>query len=106
MCPREIEGFDVRVEKERAKASVRVEAAKERGAPEGNRNAAKGDGNKETNCHIEKRKGSQSHERIIARLKRDAETDTKAAALLGSIEAGDIGASFSAETLALGSGVV
>lgn len=40
----------------------------------------------------ERKTGSQSPERIIARLKRDAETDPKAAALLDSLEAGDISA--------------
>ena len=85
----EIPDFDDRVEKERAKASVKVEAAKDPHARPGNANARK-ENNAETNYHREKRKSSQSPERIIARLKRDAATDTHAAALLGSIEAGDI----------------
>ena len=42
------------------------------------------------NLNNRKTKGSHKSETIIARLKRDAETDTHAAALLGSIEAGDI----------------
>lgn len=37
-----------------------------------------------------RKRSNRDPERIIARLKRDAETDTHAAALLGSIEAGDI----------------
>lgn len=42
------------------------------------------------NLNNRKTKGSHKSETIIARLKRDAETDTHAAALLGSIEAGDL----------------
>lgn len=40
----------------------------------------------------ERKTGSQSPERIIARLKRDAETNPKAQALLDTLEAGDISA--------------
>ena len=65
---------------------MKVEAAKDPHARPGNANARK-ENNAETNYHREKRKSSQSPERIIARLKRDAATDTHAAALLGSIEA-------------------
>lgn len=56
-----------------------------RGAPVGNQNAAKGKENKDANSTIVSRKtqGSHKSETIIARLKRDAETDTHAAALLG-----------------------
>ncbi len=58
------------------------------GAPAGNQNAAKGKENKGVIYPFDSdRKGSRSPERIIARLKRDAATDTHAAALLGSIEA-------------------
>ena len=70
-----------------------VEPAKAHGAPAGNQNAAKGDENKVDNINFVsdgKRKGGTRQEYIIARLKRDAATDTHAAALLGSIEAGDI----------------
>lgn len=69
-----------------------VEPAKPRGAPVGNQNAAKGKENKDANSTIvsPKTKGSTKSETIIARLKRDATTDPKAEALLGSIEAGDI----------------
>lgn len=51
------------------------------------------DGNNQdanSNLNNKRTKGSTKSETIIARLKRDAETDTNAAALLGSIEAGDI----------------
>ena len=89
----EIPGFDARVKDERTRASVKVDAEGKRGAPPGNRNAAKGDENKVDNINFVsdgKRKGGTRQEYIIARLKRDAATDTHAAALLGSIEAGDI----------------
>ena len=63
-----------------------VEPAKAHGAPAGNQNAAKGEENKGVIYPFDSdRKGSRSPERIIARLKRDAATDTHAAALLGSI---------------------
>jgi hypothetical protein len=72
----EIEGFDARVEKERAKASVRVEAVKDPGAPEGNRNAAKGDENKGRNSTVDYANEPKRQKRDaaywIARLKRDA----------------------------------
>lgn len=87
----EIAGFDARVEKERARASVKVDAAKDPHARPGNANARKEE-NAGENFPPEKRErktGANSPERIIARLKRDAATDTLAAALLGSIEAGD-----------------
>lgn len=83
----EIADFDARVEKERARASVKVDAAKtheEAGKLGGRGNKAK------ENSQGFKGSGSKSPERIIARLKRDAETDTHAAALLVSIEAGDL----------------
>ena len=86
----EIPGFDARVKDERTRASVKVDAEGKRGAPPGNRNAAKGDENKVDNINFVsdgKRKGGTRQEYIIARLKRDAATDTHAAALLGSIEA-------------------
>ena len=86
----EIPDFDDRVEDERRKARNRqTEAEKPRGAPPGNQNAAKGEGNKDANSTIvsPKTKGSTKSETIIARLKRDAATNTHAAALLGSIEA-------------------
>ena len=57
----------------------------------GNGNAKK----EKNSCYIvtavsEQKRGGNRAEYIIARLKRDAATDTHAAALLGSIEAGDI----------------
>ena len=63
------------------------------GAREGaGRKAKEGDVNQGENFPLKKQRktGANSPERIIARLKRDAATDTHAAALLGSIEAGDI----------------
>ena len=88
----EIPDFDDRVEDEQTKDKVRrLDAEGNRGAPAGNQNAAKGKENKGVIYPFDSdRKGSRSPERIIARLKRDAATDTLAAALLGSIEAGDI----------------
>lgn len=80
----EIADFDARVEKERARASVKVEAAKTHGG--------KRESEQRENFPLPKQRktGANSPERIIARLKRDAATDTHAAALLGSIESGDI----------------
>lgn len=87
----EIPDFDARVEKERARASVKVEAAKERGGTGANQYSKEEDSKRENFPSAKERKtGANSPERIIARLKRDAATDTLAAALLGSIEAGDI----------------
>lgn len=83
-----------------------VEAAKKPGAPEGTVNNPYGIGGKSGKvAYIDnvgnsdvinkpkkdtRKRGNKDPERIISRLKRDAETDPKAAALLGSIEAGDI----------------
>ena len=84
----EIPDFDGRVEKERARASVKVEAAKDPHARPGNANAKKENNAVATGNPVpSKTKGSHKSETIIARLKRDAATDTHAAALLGSIEA-------------------
>ena len=88
----EIPDFDGRVEKERARASVKVEAAKDPHARPGNANAKK-ENNAVNNVNPESKrskKAGNNAEYIIARLKRDAATNTHAAALLGSIEAGDI----------------
>lgn len=90
----EIPDFDAKVEDEQTKDKVRrLDAEGNRGAPAGNQNAAKGKENKGNNVTFEStgkaRRGNRA-EYIIARLKRDAATDTHAAALLGSIEAGDI----------------
>ena len=85
----EIPDFDGRVEKERARASVKVEAAKDPHARPGNANAKK-ENNAVNNVNPESKrskKAGNNAEYIIARLKRDAATDTHAAALLGSIEA-------------------
>lgn len=90
----EIPDFDARVEKERARASVKVDAEGKRGAPPGNQNAAKGEENKGSVSTFDSSSQGKKPKRDaaywIARLKRDAATDTHAAALLGSIEAGDI----------------
>ena len=90
----EIPDFDARVEKERARASVKVEAEGKRGAPPGNQNAAKGEENKGSVSTFDSSSQGKKPKRDaaywIARLKRDAVTDTHAAALLGSIESGDI----------------
>lgn len=62
-------------------------------AMKGNSNASKENKNSKGNSQAVSEKkdgGSKSPSRIIARLKRDATTDPKAEALLGSIEAGDI----------------
>ena len=85
----EIPDFDGRVEKERARASVKVEAAKDPHARPGNANAKK-ENNAVNNVNPESKrskKAGNNAEYIIARLKRDAATNTHAAALLGSIEA-------------------
>ena len=84
----EIPDFDARIEKERAMASVRLEPAKPHGGTGANQYTVKDEKSKEGNSlSANKRKdgGAKSPERIIARLKRDAATDTLAAALLGSI---------------------
>ena len=89
----EIADFDARVDEERLKMRNRqtVPETTHGGSREGaGRKAKEEDANQETNCHLKKRKSSQSPERIIARLKRDAETNPHAEALLGSIEAGDL----------------
>ena len=77
----EIADFDARVEKERARASVKVEAAKDPHARPGNANAKK-ENNAVANSNpvSPKTKGSTKSETIIARLKRDAATDTLATA--------------------------
>lgn len=90
MVRQEIADFDARVEKERARASVKVEAAKthaEAGKLGGRGNKASSDS---TGFNDTPKKPKRDAEYWIARLKRDAATDTHAAALLGSIEAGDI----------------
>ncbi|WP_147431176.1 hypothetical protein [Thiocapsa rosea] len=75
---------------------MKAKAAKERGAPEGNRNAANGEENKGSvstfDSSSQGKKPKRDAEYWIARLKRDAATDPKAGALLGSIEAGEISA--------------
>lgn len=77
----EIADFDARVEKERARASVKVEAAKERGGTGANQYSKEEDSKRENFPSAKERKtGANSPERIIARLKRDAATDTHAAA--------------------------
>lgn len=88
----EIPDFDAMVEKERARASVKVEAAKDPHARPGNANARKEENAVDNINRVlrPKRKGGTDPSSIIARLKRDSATDTLAAALLGSIEAGDI----------------
>ena len=83
----EIPDFDGRIEKERARASVKVEAAKTH--EEAGRLGGRGNKAKE-NSQGFNGSGSKSPERIIARLKRDAATDTQAASLLASIEAGEL----------------
>ena len=87
----EIPDFDARIEKEKAKSSsVRLDPASDPHARPGNQNARKKENNAGENFPPDKRvrkTGANSPERIIARLKRDAATDTHAAALLGSIEA-------------------
>ena len=72
---------------------MKVEPAKDPHARPGNSNARKDD-NAGENFPPEKRErktGANSPERIIARLKRDAATDPQAEAMLGSIEAGEMG---------------
>ncbi len=89
----EIPDFDDRVEKERVRASVKVEAAKDPHARPGNANAKKEinqDSNSTLNHDDQPKRQKRDAAYWIARLKRDAATDTLAAALLGSIEAGDI----------------
>ena len=91
----EIPDFDARVEDERLKVRNRQTEPETAhgGAREGaGRKAKEGDVNQGENFPLKKQRktGANSPERIIARLKRDAATDTHAAALLGSIEAGDI----------------
>ena len=89
----EIPDFDGRVEKERAMASVRLDPAKPRGGTGANQYTVKDEKSKEGNSlSANKRKdgGAKSPERIIARLKRDSETDTQAASLLASIENGEL----------------
>ena len=89
----EIPDFDARIEKEKAKSSsVRLDPASDPHARPGNQNARKKEENAVANSNpvSPKTKGSTKSETIIARLKRDAATDTHAAALLGSIESGDI----------------
>ena len=80
----EIPDFDARVKDERTRASVKVEAAKPRGA---NQHGEKDEGRENFPSSKERKTGANSPERIIARLKRDAATNTHAAALLGSIDA-------------------
>lgn len=86
----EIPDFDEIVAAEEIAA---VPKSKKKGAPEGNQNASK-DKNKDADGNIvsRKTKGSNKAEYIIARLKRDAETDPKAKALLDTLEAGGISA--------------
>ena len=91
---REIPDFEARVEKERAKATARlVETAKEHG---GARDGAgrKSEDNQGENFPLKKERktGSASPERVIARLKRDAATDPNAQSLLDTLSAGDISA--------------
>lgn len=71
------------------------------GAPEGNQNARVDDENKRANGPLvsaedsgngKARKGSNSKDRIIARLKRDAQTNDQARELLDNLKAGDISA--------------
>ena len=86
----EIPDFDARIEKEKAKSSsVRLDPASDPHARPGNQNARKKENNAGENFPPDKRvrkTGANSPERIIARLKRDAATDTHAAALLGRID--------------------
>jgi len=87
----EIADFDAKVEKERARASVKVEPAKDPHARPGNSNARKEENAVASSNPVSPRtKGSTKSETIIARLKRDAETDTHAASLLSDIESGNI----------------
>ena len=80
----EIPDFDARVEKERAKASVKVDAEGKRGAPPGNQNAAKGEENKGSVSTFDSSSQGKKPKRDaaywIARFKRDAATDTLATA--------------------------
>ena len=74
-------------------ASVRLDPAKPRGGTGANQYTVKDEKSKEGNSlSANKRKdgGAKSPERIIARLKRDSETDTQAASLLASIENGEL----------------
>ena len=85
----EIPDFDARIEKEKAKSSsVRLDPASDPHARPGNQNARKKEENAVANSNpvSPKTKGSTKSETIIARLKRDAATDTLAAALLGRID--------------------
>jgi hypothetical protein len=58
------------------------------------RKAKDEDGNQSANRDLKKKQGKSNDnpERVIARLKRDAETDPKAQAILDTLEAGDISA--------------
>lgn len=81
----EIPDFDARVEKERAKASVKVDAEGKRGAPPGNQNAAKDadviqGSNSTLNNDDQPKRQKRDAAYWIARLKRDAATDTLATA--------------------------
>ena len=93
----EIPDFDERVEKERAKMAARkVETAKDPHSRPGNQNAKKRDENAVENFDREKKKrtgnNNASPERVIARLKRDAQTDPKAEALLQQVAGNNISA--------------
>jgi len=108
----EIPDFDARVEKERAKMAARkVEIAQGHGGARENAGrkakemkelvesveAAQAHGGKSRDklSHEKdnrKRKSQFAPERIIARLKRDAQTDPNAQALLDTLSAGDISA--------------
>ena len=81
----EIPDFDARVEDERLKVRNRQTEAEK---PHGTNRYSK-DNNRVDNVNSTKvvKRNGNSAEYIIARLKRDAATDTLAAALLGSIEA-------------------
>lgn len=67
-----------------------VEPAKQHGGTGANQYSKDDECRRVNYPSANERKGSRSPERIIARLKRDAESDPKAEALLGSIEAGDL----------------
>ena len=95
----EIPDFDARVEKERAKMAARkVETAKGHGgARDGaGRKAKDEDGNQVEHFDMKKAKrtgnNNASPERVIARLKRDAQTDPKAEALLQQVAGNNISA--------------
>ena len=90
----EIPDFDARVEKERAKAAVRMaEAAKKQGGTGANQHTVK-DNSRVDNINSAKprKKGGTDPEYIIARLKRDAADNPQAPALLDTLSAGDISA--------------